>query len=201
TAYQTLLPPTPMAQRVWRNSCSALMFYIGYRGKLPHQLHHNVYFSADFDANLRELFREGRVPSDPSFYTCLSNRTDPTDAPEGCENLYVLVPVPNLTGEDAQASAERVLSRVVERVGLERERMEFVQTYTPHDWGAMGLWQGAAFGISHNFFQSTAFRPSPKTPFEGCYLVGASTQPGNGIPMVLISAELVAERIGALGHK
>ncbi len=201
TAYQTMLPPTPLAKRQWRNSCSALMFYIGYQGRLPHQLHHNVYFSRDFEANLRELFREGRVPSDPSFYTCLSNRTDPHDAPEGCENLYVLVPVPNLTGEDAQACADRVLNCVIERVGLERERMAFIKTYSPHDWGAMGLWQGAAFGISHNFFQSTAFRPSPKTPFEGCYLVGASTQPGNGIPMVLISAELVAERVGSASRK
>jgi phytoene desaturase len=74
------------------------MFYIGYTEPLPHQLHHNVYFSRDFEANLRELFQENRVPSDPSFYTCLSNRTDPADAPAGCENLYVLVPVPNLTG-------------------------------------------------------------------------------------------------------
>jgi phytoene desaturase len=109
TAYRELLPPTPYAKREFRNSCSALMFYIGYTEPLPHQLHHNVYFSRDFEANLRELFVENRVPSDPSFYTCLSNRTDPADAPAGCENLYVLVPVPNLTGEDARAAAPRVL--------------------------------------------------------------------------------------------
>ena len=202
TAYRELLPPTPYAKREFRNSCSALMFYIGYTEPLPHQLHHNVYFSRDFEANLRELFVENRVPSDPSFYTCLSNRTDPADAPAGCENLYVLVPVPNLTGEDARAAAPRVLETVIQRVGLKRERMQFVETLTPHEWQAMGLWQGAAFGIAHTFFQSTAFRPSVQTPFRNAYLVGASTQPGNGIPMTLISAELVAQRIlGAWGRK
>ncbi|MFN7161992.1 MAG: phytoene desaturase family protein [Fimbriimonadales bacterium] len=195
TAYRELLPPTPYAKRNFKNSCSALMFYIGYTEPLPHQLHHNVYFSRDFEANLRELFEEQRVPSDPSFYTCLSNRTDPADAPAGCENLYVLVPAPNLTGEDARAAAPRVLETVIERVGLKRECMQFVEMLTPHEWQAMGLWQGAAFGIAHTFFQSTAFRPSVQTPFGNCYLVGASTQPGNGIPMTLISAELVAERI------
>jgi phytoene desaturase len=202
TAYRELLPPTRYAQREFKNSCSALMFYIGYTEPLPHQLHHNVYFSRDFEANLRELFEQKRVPADPSFYTCLSNRTDADDAPSGCENLYVLVPVPNLTGEDARAAAPRVLETVIQRVGLRREKMQFVETLTPHEWQAMGLWQGAAFGIAHTFFQSTAFRPSVQTPFQDCYLVGASTQPGNGIPMTLISAELVAERVlGKWGRK
>ncbi|MFN7019120.1 MAG: FAD-dependent oxidoreductase [Fimbriimonadales bacterium] len=75
-----------------------------------------------------------------------------------------------------------------------------METLTPHAWQAMGLWQGAAFGIAHTFFQSTAFRPSVQTPFRNCYLVGASTQPGNGIPMTLISAELVAERVLGKGR-
>lgn len=202
TAYRELLPPTRYTKRDFKNSCSALMFYIGYTERLPHQLHHNVYFSRGFEANLHELFKQNRVPSDPSFYTCLSNRTDRSDAPAGCENLYVLVPVPNLTGEDARATVPRVLETVIQRVGLKRECLQFVETLTPHEWQAMGLWQGAAFGIAHTFFQSTAFRPSLQTPFRDCYLVGASTQPGNGIPMTLISAELVAERVcGSVQNK
>lgn len=196
TAYQRLLPPTPLARRQWKNSCSALMFYVGYEGQLPHQLHHNVYFSEDFQRNLDELFRQNRVPTDPSFYTCLSNRTDPSDAPPGCENLYVLVPVPNLTGESVQTHSERVFSHVSQRIGLEPSKIRFVHTVTPEDWSALGLWQGAAFGISHTFFQSTYFRPSIKTPFKGVYTVGASARPGNGIPMVLISAELLMAELG-----
>ncbi|MCS7310442.1 MAG: phytoene desaturase family protein [Armatimonadetes bacterium] len=199
TAYAKLLPPTRQQQRRWRNSCSALVFCIGYEGQMPALLHHNVHFCADFERNLREIFVQKMVPEEPSFYTCLSVRTEPSDAPEGCENLYVLVPVPNRSGEDAHAVADEVLEKVLYRLereaGLQRERVRFVERITPADWEAMGLWQGAAFGLSHDFFQSTCFRPSNRAPFEGVYFVGASTVPGNGIPMVLISAELVQQRI------
>ncbi len=199
TAYTRLLPPAPQAGRQWRNSCSALVLLIGYDGALPALLHHNVHFSADFQRNLSEIFVQKVVPADPSFYTCLSVRTEPSDAPAGSENLYVLVPVPNLTGEDAGAASEQVLERVLERLAreanLQRERIRFVERITPADWEAMGLWQGAAFGLGHDFFQSTCFRPSNRAPFDEVYFVGASTVPGNGIPMVLISAELLQERL------
>lgn len=89
----------------------------------------------------------------------------------------------------------KVLSRLEREAGLRRDGILFVQDISPADWEAMGLWQGAAFGLSHDFFQSTCFRPSNRAPFEGVYFVGASTVPGNGIPMVLISAELLQQRI------
>lgn len=199
TAYARLLPDTPVARRRWRNSCSALVFCIGYEGRLPDLLHHNVHFSADFERNLQEIFVHKVVPTDPSFYTCLSVRTEPDDAPDSCENLYVLVPVPNRSGQDATSVADTVLAKVLARlereVGLSWQSIRFVEQITPADWEGMGLWQGAAFGLSHDFFQSTCFRPSNRAPFEGVYFVGASTVPGNGIPMVLISAELLQERI------
>ncbi|GIV18316.1 MAG: dehydrosqualene desaturase [Armatimonadota bacterium] len=199
TAYANLLPNTKPSRRRWRNSCSALVFCIGYEGKLPSLLHHNVHFSADFERNLHEIFVQKVVPQEPSFYTCLSVRTEPSDAPEGSENLYVLVPVPNRSGQDASGMKnevlEKVLSRLEREAGLRRDGIRFVHTVSPADWEAMGLWQGAAFGLSHDFFQSTCFRPSNRAPFEGVYFVGASTVPGNGIPMVLISAELLQQRI------
>jgi phytoene desaturase len=199
TAYENMLPPSKQASRKWRNSCSALVFLIGYNGKLPELLHHNVHFSGDFERNLQEIFVQKTVPEDPSFYTCLSVRTEPSDAPEGSENLYVLVPVPNRSGQDATSMKDEVLRKVLSRLereaGLRREGILFVHDISPADWEAMGLWQGAAFGLSHDFFQSTCFRPSNRAPFEGVYFVGASTVPGNGIPMVLISAELLQQRI------
>lgn len=199
TAYTNLLPPTKQAQRKWRNSCSALVFYIGYEGHLPMLLHHNVHFSHDFKRTLNDIFVHKAIPEEPSFYTCLSVRTEPSDAPEAGENLYVLVPVPNLSGEDASVRSddvlEKVLIRLEQEAGLRREGIRFVENLSPADWQAMGLWQGAAFGLSHDFFQSTYFRPSNRAPFQGVYFVGASTVPGNGIPMVLISAELLQQRI------
>jgi phytoene desaturase len=199
TAYQKLLPDTKLRRRRWRNSCSALVYCIGYKGQLPALLHHNVHFSHDFERNLNDIFVRKVVPDEPSFYTCLSVRTEPSDAPDGCENLYVLVPVPNRSGQDATDVANAVLDNVLGRLendaGLQRERIQFVQSVTAADWEAMGLWEGAAFGLSHDFFQSTCFRPSNRAPFAGVYFVGASTVPGNGIPMVLISAELLQRRI------
>jgi len=199
TAYGRLLPHAEQAKRRWRNSCSALVYCIGYDGRLPNLLHHNVHFSADFQRNLNDIFVQKVVPEDPSFYTCLSVRTEPSDAPDGCENLYVLVPVPNRSGQDATDLADMVLEKVWRRLGneagLKREHVRFVERLTPADWEAMGLWEGAAFGLSHDFFQSTCFRPSNRAPFAGVYFVGASTVPGNGIPMVLISAELLQQRI------
>lgn len=134
-----------------------------------------------------------------SFYVCLTNRTDPDDAPKGCENLYALVPVPNLDGEAVEPHRERILSYLFERVGLDPSCIEFVEMRTPVDWQSLGLWQGATFGIAATFFQSTCFRPSVRSPFANLYFVGASTHPGNGIPMVLISAELAASAINSSG--
>lgn len=198
-AYHQLLPETRFSGRQWRNSCSALMFYIGYQGDLPSLLHHNVHFCLDFQDNVRAIFDRKQVPLDPSFYSCVSRRTCSGDAPIGCENLYLLVPVPNLSGEDASEQKDRILQGLLTRLqqdgGLDRNKIQFVESFTPRDWESMGLWQGAAFGLAHDFFQSTLFRPSNRTPFPNVYLVGASTIPGNGIPMVLISAELTAQRM------
>ncbi|MEN3000624.1 MAG: phytoene desaturase family protein [Armatimonadota bacterium] len=195
TAYSQMLPPSRFAHRRWRASCSAMMFYIGYRQRLPHLLHHNVFFAENVERNFDEIFRLGVVPCDPSFYACLSNRTDPTDSPPDGENLYILIPVPNLSGVDASASENQLLEHVIARLNLDDRQIEFVEKRTPHDWVSLGLWQGAAFGISPTFFQSTYFRPSIRSPFENLYLVGASTHPGNGIPMVLIASELVAAAV------
>lgn len=200
TAYERLLGKKNEAKnRRWRNSCSANLYFIGYDGELPQLLHHNVFFSRDFQGNLHELFVQKRIPNDPSFYACVTRRADPEDAPEHCENLYLLVPVPNLSGEDAAAASATVLDKALQRlceVGLSREKIQFARAWTPHDWEAMGLWQGAAFGLSHDFFQSAYFRPTNRHPsIPGVYFVGASTQPGNGIPMTLISAELTTERV------
>lgn len=197
--YHQLLPETRFSGRQWRNSCSALMFYIGYQSDLPSLLHHNVHFCTNFEDNVRAIFDHKQVPLDPSFYSCVSRRTCSGDAPVGCENLYLLVPVPNLSGEDASEQKDRILqgllTRLQQDVRLDRNKIQFVESFTPRDWESMGLWQGAAFGLAHDFFQSTLFRPSNRTPFPNVYLVGASTIPGNGIPMVLISAELTAQRM------
>lgn len=188
-----------------RNSCSAFMLYADYAGDLPDLSHHNVFFGASFKDNLDDVFTRHEVPDDPSFYVCLSHKTDPSLAKTGHANLYVLVPVPNLTHSWSQDDAEKVTRRVFDRLkratSFSPEKIVASKTATPVDWHTKwNLHQGAAFGLSHHTLQSALFRPqnwSKSNPH--LYFVGASTVPGNGMPMVLISAELVEQRLVAAG--
>ncbi len=184
-----------------RYSCSAYLMSIDYAGSLPSLLHHNVFFGPDFAENLQAVFTDLTLPKDPSFYAAISSRTDPVKAPSGHENLYVLVPCPNLhrpwSTQDACDLQESVFERLEKEAGFARDKVEGMKTFTPVDWrDTLNLEYGAAFGLSHDLFQSALFRPNNRSKTNpNVYFVGASTVPGNGMPMVLISAELVEQRL------
>ena len=189
-----------------RYSCSALTIYIDYEGEIPELLHHNITLGADFFGNLDQIFNRSEVPDDPAFYTAISCKTDRTKAPAGHQNLYLLIPCPNLdhdfTEADAVALREKVFARLERDTSFRRENVRAMKQFTPQIWrDTLGLDKGATFGLSHDFMQSICFRPNNKdrkTP--GLYYVGASTVPGNGLPMVLIGAELAEQRLLADGY-
>lgn len=182
-------------------SCSAYMTYIDYAGELPDLLHHNVFFGADFEGNLEDIFNRNRLPEDPAFYACISSRSDEDKRRKDRENLYLLVPCPNLehpwSDSDACTLRSRVFARLEKEVGFDETRIVAMRDYTPLDWSSeLNLDRGAAFGLSHHFNQSAFFRPTNRSrSHKGVYYVGASTVPGNGLPMVLISAELAVDRM------
>lgn len=192
--------PTPQ-DRDRRYSCSAYMMYIDYEGDLEGLLHHNIILGKNFFENLDQIFNRKEIPSDPAFYIAVSSKTDPAKAPTGHHNLYLLVPCPNLdhpfSADDEATLQKRVFDRLEAETDFRRSGIRGMKTYTPHDWsGDLGLDKGAAFGLSHDFMQSVCFRPSNKSKdVKGLYYVGASTTPGNGLPMVLIGAELVEDRL------
>lgn len=192
---------TPHRSRKLRYSCSALMAYIAYEGSLPRLGHHSIILSRDFEGNLDQIFERMVVPDDPSIYTAISERADPAMSAPGFENLFLLIPVPNLdhdwTAEDESTVLSRAFARLEEQFGFDRSKIKAMKTRGPREWREeFSLDKGAAFGLSHDFFQSICFRPSNKsTACPGLYFVGASTHPGNGLPMTLISAELVEERL------
>lgn len=195
-AERALLLSVPKPRR--RYSCSAFMMYIDYEGQVPELLHHNIVLGADFQRNLDQLFRSFQIPDDPAFYVAVSSKTDPSRAEPGHENLMILVPCPNLThsfdDQDAATLRDTVFERLEKETAFRRERIARMHTLDPRGWLAdLNLDRGAAFGLSHDLFQSVCFRPSNKA--HGVYFVGASTHPGNGLPMVLISAELVEQRL------
>ena len=184
-----------------RYSCSAYLLFIDYAGDLPGMEHHNVFFGRDFKDNLDAIFHRRERPADPAFYACVSSKSDPAKAPPGHSNLYLLIPCANLdrpwSEDDARALKEVALARLTEEVGFDPARVAAVQAYTPDDWSTdLNLERGAAFGLSHDFLQSAFFRPNNTVRGKpGLTYVGASTVPGNGLPMVLISAELAEERV------
>ncbi len=202
-AEQCLLNQRPKPRT---HSCSAYMMYMDVEGHYPELLHHNVVFGADYRRNLDDIFHRHMLPEDPSFYVCVSSRTDPDRAGNGRENLYVLVPVPNLTHPwspaDADAIEKTVLTRLSRDVGFDPAAIRAKKTFSPRDWAdTLHLDLGAAFGLAHTTFQSACFRPPNRSRTnQDVYFVGASTTPGNGLPMVLISAELLEARLAGEGR-
>lgn len=188
-------------RRKLRYSCSAHLLYLDYEGELTGLKHHSVFFGHDFKGNLDALFHQLAMPKDPAFYACLSKCSDPTVAPEGRSNLFLLIPVPNLdcdADETEIATLEdQVFTRLEREVGFDRTRIRALKRRTREDWNRdFNLEKGAAFGISHDLFQSAFMRPPNRSRSNpNLYFVGASTVPGNGLPMVLISAELVEQRL------
>ncbi|MDX2065483.1 MAG: phytoene desaturase family protein [Fimbriimonadaceae bacterium] len=184
-----------------RYSCSALTVYLDYEGEIPELLHHNISLGADFHQNLDEIFHQRKIPTDPAYYAAISSKTDRTKAPAGHENLYLLIPCPNLdhpfTDADAETLIDRAFTRLERESSFRRGNIRGRKVWSPHEWGGMlGLDKGATFGLSHDFMQSVCFRPSNRDQkLKHLYYVGASTTPGNGLPMVLIGAELVEQRL------
>ena len=204
-AYRNLVDPAVTrlrrAERL-RYTSSGYMLYLGLDRRVPELGHHNVFLGRDYRGSFDDIFRRFRVPADPSFYVAVPGRTDPSLAPAGRDGLYVLVPVPRQHPSlDWSTEGPRVRAKVFERLreeGLDLEpHVVTERVFTPDDWATeFSLEHGSAFGLSHHFFQVGPFRPSNQDPtVRNLFFVGASTQPGTGLPTVMLSAELVVERM------
>jgi phytoene desaturase len=204
-AYQSLLPQVEAPRVVRRGtySPSAVVWHVGVRGSLPvGAAHHNVHFGHDWDKAFRALLVEGRRMPDPSLLVSVPTIDEPAMAPPGRHSLYVLEPVPNLAAApdwaDERVRARDDLERKIKEFGYPTE-IEVEALVDPTDWRAQGLAQGTPFGLSHRFLQSGPFRPSNvERRVPGLVFVGSSTVPGVGVPMVIISGELAAQRVASM---
>jgi phytoene desaturase len=205
--YDQLLPDRRAAERLKRlkYTSSTLMYYWAMDKVYPELAHHNVFLGGDYRASFDRIFYDHTLPDEPSFYIHVPNRTDPSAAPEGNDNLMVLVPVGRLNERVAQdwdalrARARKAVLDRLRKIGIEGidDHLKFEVHYGPHDWQRLyNLTHGAAFGLGHNFTQVGYLRPQNRHPrYKNLYFVGACTHPGTGLPPVLLGARLVEERL------
>jgi phytoene desaturase len=206
--YKELLPPSSEAKKLDEKlyTCSTIMFYWGVDKAYPQIAHHNVFLGGDYKASFDQIFQDHTLPDVPSFYVHAPARTDLDAAPRGQETLYVLVPVGHLDARSKQdwdalvnRARETVFTRLAREMGANdlREHIKFEIVYQPRVWQErFNLEKGAAFGLSHNFWQVGYLRPQNRhKEYKNLYFAGASTHPGTGLPIVLLSARLTTERI------
>ena len=185
-------------------ACSRYILYLGIDRTYDHLQHQALCFSEDYQANLDAIFKSKTLPADPSFHLNAPSITDPSLAPPGHTLLYILAPMPNLQSVidwDAAVPVvrENLLGKLERLVDPDiRRHIVWQREYRPADWETnFNAVYGTAFGsLSHGFFQSSYFRPHNKARDIGnLYFVGQGTYPGIGMPMVHISARLLAERL------
>ncbi len=213
-AYRELLPDTA-AGRWWNHrlprqsySPSCFLLLAGSKAAYSQTAHHTISFGRAWRGTFDELIGRHELMSDPSLLVTNASRTDPSLAPEGRQTYYVLAPTPNLDARlDWSAISGRYRDEVVET--LERrgwigfgDGIETSTLITPADWRAMGLERGAPFAASHSLRQTGPFRlPNVVPGLDNVVLAGSGTVPGVGVPMVLVSGRLAAERLVGVGAK
>jgi phytoene desaturase len=189
----------------------AVLACLGVRGAVPQLSHHSLFFADDWERNFDDIFgARPRVPEPASLYVSRPSASDPTVAPAGDESLFVLVPVPvdvslgsGGTDGEGDPAVEKVADAAIDQVaswaGVDdlRSRVVVRRTFGPADFaGEFNAWAGGALGPAHTLRQSAVLRTgNVSRAVSGLYYAGASTLPGIGLPMCLISAELVVKRL------
>ena len=201
-AWRELLGSTPPSVKRLKYSPSCVTMLIGSSKKYDRLAHHNIHFGQSWDGVFDELINKKTLMTDPSLLVTVPTHDDPDLAPPGKSSYYVLFPTPNLDADidwtiEKSRYRDQMIQTLVDR-GYDGfgDAIEVESTTTPLDWQAQGMERGAPFASAHTFFQTGPFRPRNMAQgFENVVFAGSGTQPGVGVPMVLISGRLAAERI------
>ncbi len=180
---------------------SSLLFYLGVNKRLQNLRHHNLFFDEDFGPHAQEIYTHPQWPAKPLFYVSAPSVTDPSVAPEGCENLFILIPVaPGL--QDAEELREKYFNLVMDR--LERltkqdirSHITYKRSYAHNDFiQDYNAFKGNAYGLANTLLQTAILKPSLKSrKIRNLYYTGQLTVPGPGVPPSLISGQVVAKEI------
>ncbi len=180
---------------------SSLVFYLGVRGRMKNVLHHNLFFDADFGKHSHEIYTDKKWPEKPLFYLSAPSVTDRNVAPEGHENLFVLIPIATDL-EDTAETRERYFQMILERIHHQtgenlRDRIVYKRSYCIEDFKAdYHSFKGNAYGLANTLAQTAFLKPKLKSrTLNNLYYTGQLTVPGPGIPPALISGQIVAREI------
>jgi len=181
-----------------------LTFYVGVKTKLPQVEHHNYYLGNNYEEYAKDVMKNPGTLEKPYYYVNVVSKHNPDCAPEGCEALFFVCPVPNLLYKTDWSDKQDIINSIIadfsERINQDiSKEIIFQMAYTPEDWmKQFNLYKGAGLGLSHSMLQIGALRPKNyDEKFKNTFYVGASTVPGAGLPMAVISSKLVAERIAS----
>lgn len=203
----SILPPKfkSYSETYWEKrtmSPSGLIFYIGLNKKITHLLHHNLFFDESFSEHAKELYEKPQWPQKPLFYVNVTSKTDNSVAPEGCENLMVLIPVASGLSNDTEDLREHyfqmILKRIEKHTGeLLSDAILFKKSYSVSDFQKdYNSYKGNAYGLANTLNQTGIFKPSCRSKkINNLFYTGQLTVPGPGVPPCLISGEIVAKEV------
>jgi phytoene desaturase len=202
--FRRLLPQAPPPERILRQpkSSSAVIFYWGIRRSFTELGLHNIFFSADYRAEFQDLFQQKTIHSDPTVYVNITSKYEPSDAPEGCENWFVMVNAPANDGQDWEALIEATRRNILQKLSrlLGEDIAPLIACEAILDPRTIesrtSSTQGALYGnSSNNRFAAFLRHANFSNQYRNLYFVGGSVHPGGGIPLCLLSAKIMADLV------
>lgn len=187
-------------KRVMAPSC--LIYYVGLNKKLNNILHHSLFFDTSFDVHGKEIYSDPQWPAEPLFYVSVTSVTDDTVAPEGCENLFFLIPVAaGLKGDTEELRDryfEKIISRFEKRIGQTvKDAVIYKRSYSISNFiNDYNSFKGNAYGLANTLLQTAILKPAVRSKkVKNLFYTGQLTVPGPGVPPSLISGEVVAKEV------
>lgn len=193
-------------QRTFAPSC--LIYYLGFRECIPGLQHHTLFFENDLDQHIGDIYDRKTWPDAPLFYACCPSKTDPGVAPEGCENLFLLMPLA-IGLDDAEATREKyfaqMLARIEKHTGVTDllSKIVYKKSYCVSDFiSDYNAYGGNAYGLANILSQTAVLKPKIRNKkISNLFYTGQLTVPGPGVPPAIISGKIVAGEVHNMKKK
>lgn len=190
-------------ERTFAPSC--LIFYLGFNETIPHLKHHTLFFEHDLDLHIDSIYEDKRWPEKPLFYACCSSKTDHSVAPNGKENLFLLMPIATGINDSEfvrQKYLTEMLLRLEKHTGTQdlQSKIDFKRSYCVRDFVSdYNAYGGNAYGLANTLNQTAVLKPKIRNKkLKNLFYTGQLTVPGPGVPPSIISGKIVANEINKI---